>query len=133
MVVAVGLIGAVLSGVEDLERGEAAVVQGAVEVQVRTSAQGAGAEGHHLVVGLVGVRPSVEELGGVDAVVFGDLGGVVVLDLVVVPRHEPRAAGVHGLEVRVGPVLRVADSVVGERYDLRPACLRTRLSRPPFS
>ena len=41
--------------------------------------------------------------------------GVVVLDLVVVPRGQPGAPPVSGLQLRVGLVQRVAGPVVGER------------------
>ena len=44
--------------------------------------------------------------------------GVVVLELVVVPRDQPRVRGVRGLQVDVGLVLAVTDPVVVEREDL---------------
>ena len=41
--------------------------------------------------------------------------GVVVVDLVVVPDHQPRRGGVRRLQGRVALVLRVARAVVGQR------------------
>ena len=67
-----------------------------------------------LVVRLVGVRPLEDGLlvlrvGHVDA------AGVVVLDLVVVPRDDPGERRVRRLQVLVHLVRRVAVAVVGER------------------
>ena len=50
--------------------------------------------------------------------VLGHRAGIVVVDLVVVPGHDPGAGGVGGLEVGIGPVERVAVPVVGERRHL---------------
>ena len=44
--------------------------------------------------------------------------GVVVVDLVVVPGHQPRHGGVQALQIRIGLVLRVTVAVVGQRARL---------------
>ena len=44
------------------------------------------------VVGLVGRGPALEEVGwGIEVLGLG--AGIIVLDLVVIPRHEPRERG----------------------------------------
>ncbi len=50
--------------------------------------------------------------------VLGDVAGVVVVDLVVVPRHDEREAGVRPLQVAVGLVERVAQPELVERDGL---------------
>src|SRR5688572_26537423 len=44
--------------------------------------------------------------------------GVVVLGLVIVPRHNPRKRRVGGLQVWIGSVLRVSDAVILDGCDL---------------
>jgi hypothetical protein len=66
-----------------------------------------------LVVGLVGIGPSLQE-GLPRRVLFRDLVGVVVLHLVVVPRHDPRCGGVGGLQLGVGLVGGEPLPVVGQ-------------------
>jgi hypothetical protein len=60
-----------------------------------------------LVERLVAGDPPQAELLGRRAV-LGDVARVVVVDLVVVPRHDEREAGVRPLQVAVGLVERVA-------------------------
>ena len=90
---------------------------------MRAARQRPPAQRHHLVIGLVGVGPTLQEGDRVDLLLLGDRPGVVVVELVVVPGDDPGAEGVHGPQVRVGLVLRVADAVVLERSDLRPDML----------
>ncbi len=113
--VAVGLVRAVLARVQDQELGEASERRGPVQVHVRASRQGAGAERHGLVVGLVGGRAPHQELHGVLVLLLGDGRRVVVVELMVVPRDEPRALPVHRLQPRVGPVQGVAFPVFVQR------------------
>src|SRR3546814_8982912 len=49
--------------------------------------------------------------------------GVVVVHLVIVPRHDPRAACVRILEQRIRLVQRITPAVVVERPDLEPHVL----------
>ena len=56
-------------------------------------------------------------------VVLRDVVRVVVVDLVIVPGHDPGERGVRRLQIRIGPVLRVAVAVVLERHDLRPGVI----------
>ena len=62
-------------------------------------------------------------------------GGVVVLDLVVVPDHQPRRARPRGLQIGVGQVLRVAGAVRGASgIGLRiVSSYRSRENRPVSS
>jgi hypothetical protein len=61
--------------------------------------------------------------------VLGDIAGVVVVDLVVVPRHDEREAGVRPLQVAVGLVERVAQPELVER-DGFVGVLRRQLDAP---
>ncbi len=65
-------------------------------------------------VGAVGRRPAGADLLG-RHVRIEVLVGVAVLELVVVPRDEPRVCGMGRLQMDVRLVLAVADPVVVER------------------
>ena len=58
-----------------------------------------------------------EEVGRIDGADLGNTGGVVVVELVVIPGDEPRATPMHFLEVPVGTVEGVAAAVVFEGDD----------------
>lgn len=102
LAVAVGLVGAVLAGVEDVELGEQAPPQPPVEPGVGADGQLRGAQGLVLPVGAVGGGPAQQEVGRRGAV-LGDRTSLVVVGLVVVE------VGEHA----VGVVARAADSVDG--------------------
>ena len=51
------------------------------------------------------------------------VAGVVVVDLVIVPRDDERRRGMRRHQIRIGLVLRVAVAVVDERVDLLPLML----------
>ncbi|MEN9507681.1 MAG: hypothetical protein RLZZ621_244, partial [Gemmatimonadota bacterium] len=55
--------------------------------------------------------------------IFAVSAGVVVVDLVIIPRHEPGAARVGRLQQRVALVLGVATAIVIERPDLEAVVL----------
>ena len=112
--IVVRLVGAVLAGVENKEFRESAEASFAVERHVGADGKRGSAQGHHLVVGLIGIGAADQEFGGVDILLFGNVGGAVVVEFVIVPSDEPRAGGVHGLEIFVASVLCVADSVLVE-------------------
>jgi hypothetical protein len=106
-----------LAGVEDEEVRQFSKGSFAIKLHVRALRKRRGAQGHHFVVGLIGVGTAEEELRGGDVALLGNIVGVVVVHFVIVPSEEPGAGGVHGLEVFVGAVLAVADAVVIERFD----------------
>ena len=112
--VASGLIVPVLSRVEDDELGEVAVRDASVQQHVRALRHRGTSQGHVLVVGLVGSGPAAQERlrRRCLASCLGNLVGVVVLDLVVVPGNGPREGRMCRLEVLVGSVLGVAVAVV---------------------
>jgi hypothetical protein len=90
-----------------------------------------------LEVGAVGARSALpERLGGNrdvagHVVVLGDQPGVVVLDLVIVPRGDEREARVRGLQIRVAAILGVAAAVVVERHRLvADVAARSAVGRP---
>ena len=66
-----------------------------------------------LVEGLI-TGGALGERGFIAWVVLADATRVVVLDLVVVPRDDPRERRVSGLQICVGLVLGVAVAIVGE-------------------
>ena len=72
---------------------------------------------HVLVVGAIGRRAAHEKRLARHAV-LGPVGGVVVVDLVIVPGDDPGAGGVRGAQVGVGLVARVAHAVLGKRIGL---------------
>ena len=117
--VVVRLVGAVLAGIENEEFREGAEASFAVERHVGTDGKRGSAQGHHLVISLVGIGATDEELGGIDILLFGNVVGAVVVEFVIIPSDEPWAGGVHGLEIFVAFVLRVADAVLVERFDFR--------------
>ncbi len=117
--VAAGLVVAELPGVEHVERRQPAPLHPPVELHRRPVRHRGAPQRHVLVVGAVRRGPALGEArhgGGV----LGDQPGVVVVDLVVVPDHQPRRGGVRGLQVGVGLVLREPLPVVGQRHRLRP-------------
>jgi hypothetical protein len=76
--------------------------------------QRAGTQRHRLVVGLVCRRAAKQEdLGGRAALV--ELAGVVVVDLVIVPRRQPGRGGVRRHQIPIGFVEGVAVAVIHER------------------
>ena len=62
--------------------------------------------------------------------VLGAVVGVVVLDLVVVPRGDPRHGRVCGLQVRIGLVLAIPRAVVRKRVGLMDVVLAHVLPAP---
>ena len=60
----------------------------------------------------------------VGLMVLGPGHEAVVGGLVVVPDHDPRRAGVSGLQLRIGFVLRVAAAIVVEGDDLAVRVMR---------
>ena len=113
-----GLIGAVLATVEDVEHGLGAPAEAAVEREIWSLGLAGASERHVLPVRAIRGSAAGADLLDGDRPDRHLLVGVVVLELVVVPRHEPRVCGVRGLEVLVGLVLAVADAVLVERADL---------------
>ena len=120
------LVGAVLAGVEHVEPEQIAVGERAVD-RVVGARRRFEAHRHVLVPRLVGRgAPGQERVARI--VVLADLTGVVVVDLVVVPRDDPRHTGVGRLEEWVAVVQRVALAVLIERLALEVLAGGTRES-----
>ena len=114
----------VLAGIKQVKIGELAKLNPAVNAHLGAAGQpgqGPGQHGlahwHVLVPGLVGGGPAngkVDCRAGVAAISLL-FTGIVVLHLMVVPGHPPRAGGMHGLQVRVTFVEGIASAVVVQR------------------
>ena len=89
LAVAVGLVGPVLTGVQHEEVGQSPELAFAVKRHVRALREGSSAQRHELVVGLVGIHSPGEEGLGRNAVLLGYQVGVVVVEFMVVPGHQP--------------------------------------------
>ena len=63
-------------------------------------------------------RATQQEIGRINASFLANVVRTVVVELVIVPNDEPRAARVHRLQQRVRFVLRVANAIVVERAAL---------------
>ena len=59
-----------------------------------------------------------------------EIGGPVVVDLVIIPGHQPGRGGVGGLKVDVHLVLGIATAIIAERIDLAAKVLTDRFGRP---
>src|SRR2546423_3848716 len=101
-----------LPRVENEEGRETAVGEAPVELELGTLRPWH--THRHVLVERLVARGALRDRGPVAWIVLVDPAGVIVLDLVVVPRDDPREGGVCGLKVRVRLVLRVAITVVGE-------------------
>lgn len=78
----------------------------------------AAAKRHVFVIRLIGQCPALQQIGLRDFQVLGIGPGVIVLDLVIVPRHDPRHGGMHGQQRRIAAVLSVSIAIIVERFDL---------------
>ena len=115
-----GLVRAVLAPVDHVERRHLAPGEAAVEPQIGTLRLERAGERHVLPVGPVrGGAPRAHLLDPADRVRVDVQVGVVVLELVVVPRDEPRVRGVRLLEALVGLVLAVPNPVLVQRPHLQ--------------
>jgi hypothetical protein len=111
-VVVTGLVVAVLAGVQHRHLGQVTEPQSPVQPRRRPLGAAAPPQGQVLPVGLVGGgAAAAERRRRVEA--FGLVGGVVVLDLVVIPGHHERQRGMGRLEIGVGAVQGVAQPVAG--------------------
>jgi hypothetical protein len=116
------LVRAVLPVVEHVELHEVAERRPVVDPRVRPERHHLAAQREVLVVGLVpGRAPTQEPLARVQ--LLRAIVRVVVGDLVIVPRDDPRVRGVGRLQIRVGLVERIAQAIVVERHRLGPAVL----------
>lgn len=107
------LVVAVLARVEHTELRQVAVGDLSIEPHVGTPGDRRAAQRHVLVVGAVGRRPAPQERLR-RRPLRGGLGGVVVLDLVIVPGDDPGEGGVGGAQVRVAAVEGVAVAIAGQ-------------------
>ena len=114
-----------LAAVEQVHAGERAPVGAAADAHVRAARAGGLRKRQVLPEGAVG-RAALRGEVGLQARALQ--AGVVVLDLVVVPHHQPRCGGMGGLQQRVALVEGVAVAVVGER-DGGAAAMRAHASR----
>ena len=113
-----------MAGIKQVKIGELAKLNPAVNAHLGAAGQpgqGPGQHGlahwHVLVPGLVGGGPAngkVDCRAGVAAISLLSTG-IVVLHLMVVPGHPPRAGGMHGLQVRVTFVEGITAAVVIQR------------------
>ena len=119
-----GLVAAVLAGVQHVEPGQPSPVDRPIDAQVRA---GGRRQTHRLVLppGLVGGGAACRERRGLGRH-LGQEPGVVVLDLVVVPGHDPRAGGMDALQRRVALVEAIAVAVGVQRRDLGAVVLAHR-------
>ena len=92
-------------------------MEAAVELEGRAVRLARAAQRHVLPVGPVGGRAACDRHLDRHVGIHVEIG-VVVLELVVVPRDEPRVRRVRRLQMDVGLVLAVPDPVVVEREDL---------------
>ena len=106
---------AVLAAVQQMQPGQPAPLQAAVQLQSAAAMrcpgarQRAGAQRHVFVEGLPGGHATGQETRGIALAL---VARVVVLHLMVVPAHGPVAQGVRGLQQRVALVQGVAVAVV---------------------
>ena len=101
-----------------------------VELHVRAVRDGCPPQRHVLVIGLVGRRPPREELiPRHRALLLGDVGGVVVVKLVIVPGDDPGKGFVGRLQVGVQAILRVTPAIVFEGVQLTAKVLARTIVR----
>jgi hypothetical protein len=95
---------------------QASEFQAAIQAHVRASGKLAAADWHVFVVRLIGRRAAKQE----DfrrRVVFLGGAGVIVVDLVIVPRHDKGGRRVRGNQVAIRLVQRVSVPVIDDRED----------------
>ena len=119
---------AVLTAVEHVKAGQPAPVEPAVQTRMGEVDVRGGAQRHVLEIGLVSRGPATQE---VRAEPLRLPAGIVVVDLVVIPRHQPRHRGVQALQVGVGLVLRVPVAVLRQRRHLVPDVLPDTIGPSP--
>ena len=110
------LIAAELPGVENAHVHQRAELQPAIHADVRTAWKRGAPERHRLVVRLVGSGAPKEEHFRRCVVLLGS-ARVVVVDLVVVKRHDERRRGVRRDQVAIGFVERIAVAVIDDGKD----------------
>ena len=118
LVIAIGLVGAVLARVQHMEIRQPAVWAAAIKRHVRSLRKRSSAQRHEFIVCLVGVHAPGEKFLRCDAFLLRDEIGIVVVKLVIVPRHQPWEEPVSVRQHFVHPVLRVARAVLVKRFDL---------------
>ena len=101
-----------MTRVEDEKRREPAVGQASVQLEIRTL-RPRHSHRHVFVESLI-AGGALRESSLVAWILLVDAAGVVVLDLVIVPRDDPRERRMCALEIAIGLVLGVAVAVVGE-------------------
>src|SRR5262249_35075026 len=109
-----GLFAPVLTAIQHREADKVPIAEVAVQPQGSVVGNRARAQGHVLVVGLVGGGPPAEERFGCCHRYLRPLVGIVVLDLMVIPRDDGGRRRVEGLQVRVCLVESVAVPVARE-------------------
>ncbi len=122
-----GCMRAVLAIVEHEEGREVAECIAVVQQRIRTARQRARRERHVLVVGLIG-GGAAHEKGRVEVLPL--VVGIVVVDFVIVPRHEPRRRRVHALQVGVLFIQRVAITVLVQRARFAGVVLAHMVAAP---
>ena len=114
---------AILPCIDHVKARQRAEIDCAINHRFMRARQHAFGERHVLVVCLVCRCAPREEIGHQ---VFCLIVGVVVVYLVVVPRHDPRRARVGGLQISIQLVVRVTLAIVGERECRAFAVVRAR-------
>ena len=125
-----GLAVAILARIQQVERGQPAERHLSIDAHLGAARQPGEAlrqhrraQRHVLVIGLVGGGTTRGEIGRATHAQHTTAlvqAGVVVLHLVVVPGQQPRAGGVHGLQISVALVQGVALAVVVQRQHPAP-------------
>ena len=116
--IATGLIGAILSGIEHEERRQVAVFEPSIQLHLRTRRRRRRSERHVLEICLIRLRAATQKQFRGKPFLLGYSGGVVVVDLVVVPGDDEWEARVRLLQVGVKLVEGVPIAIVAEQLDL---------------
>ena len=113
------LIGTVLPTVEDEDLRQSSKRGLSIQLHVRTARDGSLSQRHVFVVSLIGRRPTQQKIFRLRIQVLRDGAGAVVVELVIVPSHQPRKPGMHPLEIAIGLVQGMPISIQRQRRDLR--------------
>ena len=104
---------AILASVQHEELGQIAIADALVNRHLQAAIQAGATDRHGLVEGLIAGGAAAQEIVGPAALVGPD-AGIVVQHLMIVPDHQTGRRRVQALQVRVGPVQRIAVAIAGQ-------------------